>query len=179
MVNYSAAYTTFFKESVLPKGRVLDVGTGTGSFARAWLDAGGSPDLTLLDPSTAMLARARRNFARIGLTPRQLHCGFGSLSRTLRFDVILASHVLEHLSDPGVVLKQLANLLPSGGQLYLTDSKPHWCNWVIWLRFQHRWFVPEVICNMGREAGLVEIRVSHFEIGPPSRTSLGYVFSKP
>ena len=176
---YVKAYRGFLAGSVLPSGPVLDVGTGPGVFALCWLDEGGSPDLTLLDPSLAMLNEARMSFCQRGLCPTLVHSDFESFESGARYDAVLASHVLEHFDDPVAIMQRFSGLLSPGGRLYLSVSKPHWCNWLIWLRFRHRWYEPEQVSAMGSAAGLVPMRVHDFHCGSASRTSLGYIFSKP
>lgn len=178
-LGYTDAYAGFLAKSVRPSGPVLDVGTGTGTFALSWIEAGGSTDMSLLDPSAAMLERARAQFSQRGLRPRIINSGFEEFQTGAKFDAILASHVLEHFDDPSRVMRRFAHMLSSGGRLYLTVSKPHWCNWMIWLRFRHRWFRPEVIREIAQDAGLTQALLHQFLTGPPSRTSLGYIFSKP
>lgn len=177
-LGYVRAYSEFLAGSALASGAVLDVGTGSGTFAFSWIEAGGSQDITLLDPSNAMLLQAREKFMQRGLRPLVVHSTFEDFPKHQKFDVILASHVLEHFDDPSDVIQRFADQLSWGGRLYLTVSKPHWCNWMIWLRFRHRWFRAVTICKMAHDAGLTKVRVHNFLTGPPSRTSFGYIFSK-
>lgn len=178
-LGYARAYCDFLTTNTLGSGSVLDVGTGTGTFALSWIESSGSTDVTLLDPSAAMLDQAKSQFALQGLCPNIIKCSFEEFPHNTKFNAILASHVLEHFSGPSDTMFRLAHRLSPGGRLYLIVSKPHWCNWIIWLRFRHRWFQPETVCEMARNAGLTELRVHRFLSGPPSRTSLGYIFSKP
>jgi demethylmenaquinone methyltransferase/2-methoxy-6-polyprenyl-1,4-benzoquinol methylase len=178
-LGYVDAYADFLEQSVLASGSVLDVGAGTGTFSLSWIEAGGSKDLTLLDPSPAMLAQARAHFAQRHLSPKLVNSDFESFDSHETFDAILASHVLEHFKDPSHIMRRLNDHLAPGGRLYLNVSKPHWCNWLIWTRFRHRWFKPEAICEMAQNAGLTKLRIHKFRSGPPSRTSLGYIFFKP
>ncbi|WP_298262180.1 class I SAM-dependent methyltransferase [uncultured Litoreibacter sp.] len=177
-LGYSKAYTEFLAQGALRSGPVLDVGTGTGTFASSWLEAGGSSDLSLLDQSTEMLKQARQHFALRGVSPKIINSKFDDFSTDTKFDAILAAHVLEHFENPAEAMRKFARTLAPQGRLYLVVSKPHWCNWVIWLRFRHRWFAPEVIQEMAQDAGLSEVAVHSFLSGPPSRTSFGYIFSK-
>ena len=177
-LGYPAAYGELFSGRVLHEGAVLDVGSGTGTFAQAWTQAGGSKDLTLLDPSRAMLRYAQQAFAADGLDPAIAECGIEEFQSDKTYDAVLASHVLEHFNDPSATMGHLANLVTPGGRLYLVVSKPHWCNWLIWIRFRHRWFHPQTIRDLACGAGLAPLWLQSFSAGPPSRTSLGYIFSK-
>ncbi|MGH1444503.1 MAG: class I SAM-dependent methyltransferase [Cognatishimia sp.] len=178
-LGYTDAYIGFLKRSAITSGPVLDVGTGSGDFALSWVAAGGSTDLTLLDPSAAMLNHAAAQFAEAGYAPTLLKCGLDDLSCDAQYDAILASHVIEHFADPFEAMRGLALRLKPGGQLFMVVSKPHWCNWAIWLRFRHRWYSAETVCHFAERAGLDLIRTHAFRSGPPKRTSLGYIFQKP
>jgi hypothetical protein len=48
-LGYFQAYSQFLAGQTVATGSVLDVGTGTGTFAQAWIARGGSAELTLLD----------------------------------------------------------------------------------------------------------------------------------
>lgn len=177
-LGYTKAYSDFFANDVLRSGPVLDVGTGTGAFAQTWVDVGGSSYVTLLDPSMAMLKQAQAQFAARGLRPTLAHCTFDDFRPDTQFEAVLAAHVLEHFDDPAAAMHHFAQMLTPNGRLYLAVSKPHWCNWLIWLRFRHRWFKRTDITAMAHAAGLTEVAVRRFRTGPPSRTSLGYIFQK-
>lgn len=178
-LGYVDAYVGFLSNAAATTGAVLDVGTGTGDFAMSWVAVGGSRDLTLIDPSSAMLDQAATQCARIGISPVLAHCLLEGFSPEARFDSILASHVIEHFADPYQAMRELAQRLLPGGQIFMVISKPHWCNWAIWLRFRHRWYSAKAVCHMAECAGLTTIRTHAFGSGPPKRTSLGYIFQKP
>ncbi len=178
-LGYTRAYAEFLTNRAQTTGAVLDVGTGTGTFATAWIDAGGSRNLTLLDPSKEMLAHAKTHLKKSGHSPAIVNATFEAFQNETTYDVILASHVLEHFNDPFSAMARFSKMLSSGGYIYLTVSKPHWCNWLIWLRFRHRWYHSIVISKMAESADLTVVHVHRFQSGPPSRTSIGYIFSKP
>lgn len=95
-------------------GRMLDVGCGGGAFlqrmrAAGWSVVGTEPD----DNAAARLA------------PEEDFPIYGSLTDLLQadeagFDVIVLSHVIEHLPDPVHTLRTLRGLLAAGGRLLLT-----------------------------------------------------------
>ncbi len=175
-LGYHHAYQRFLRPHVTGIGPVLDVGTGTGLFAQEWMSAGGSCDLTLMDPSTVMLNAARARFDAMNIAVNTLNVGLEDYRASNCFQTILAAHAIEHCADPAAALRELASQLLPGGRIILVISKPHWCNWLIWLRFRHRWFAPHVVRDWADAAGLTTIETHRFAAGPPARTSLGYVF---
>lgn len=92
-------------------GRLLDVGCGNGVFllraqAAGWRVAG-------IEPDPRAVAAARRS----GLDVQT-----GTLDDFRAngvFDVATASHVIEHVHEPGRFLEQIANVLRVGGTLWL------------------------------------------------------------
>lgn len=102
----------------LPPGdvRVLDVGCGTGSLLTFPLALAGYRiiGIDVDEPSVRLYASQR---------PKQASLIVGdvlSLAESRSFDVIICSEVLEHLSDPRIVLAKLAGLLRPGGRLIVT-----------------------------------------------------------
>lgn len=175
-LGYDRAYREFLHPHARPRGPVLDIGTGSGLFALAWVAVGGSRDLTLLDASPRMLDEAAAEMGAADLTCRLVLSDIDSFTPAERFDTILAAHVLEHCSDPQATMRRFAGWLRPGGQLLLAVSRPHWCNVLIWLRFRHRWFAADEIQRLGCQAGLQHLNTHRFVAGPPRHTSLGYVF---
>ena len=157
---------------------MLDAGAGTGAFAQAWIIENGSTDLTLIDPSGVMLMRAKANLASLMVEPRIVKSQLEGFKPKSSYTTIPAAHVIEHGDDPKMALRHFADWLEPGGQLFLVASKPHWCNWLIWLRFRHRWFSENQIKQCANAVGLSHILTHKFQAGPPSFTSLAYIFSK-
>jgi 2-polyprenyl-3-methyl-5-hydroxy-6-metoxy-1,4-benzoquinol methylase len=95
-------------------GRLLDVGSGTGSWAPR-LRAAGARELVALDPSEAAIAIA---YERYDLAVRGTleAAGLEELGGE-RFDVIIAADVLEHLLDPWAALRTLRSWAAPGGLL--------------------------------------------------------------
>lgn len=177
-LGYYDAYLGFLSENRNGSAeglRVIDVGAGTGAFAEAWVAIHGPPrELTLLEPSPAMLERGRAALSRRGVEPRLVKAMLGEADVTPA-DEVLAAHVTEHCPDPLVALQQMRDLLHPGGRLHLVVSKPHWCNAIIWLQWRHRTFHDAEIVTLLRKAGFAIEHVYAFPSGPPSRTSRGFV----
>lgn len=95
-------------------GRLLDVGCGGGKFLRRMNKAGW--DVVGTEPDAKAAAR---------LAEQEGFPVYRALEDLIdeevqKFDVIVLSHVIEHLPDPIHTLSQLRGLLSSGGRLLLT-----------------------------------------------------------
>ncbi|WP_295316510.1 class I SAM-dependent methyltransferase [Roseobacter sp.] len=126
--------------------------------------------MVLPDPSRPMPEVAEAALKRRGVTP-------GLRVEALRpgvqeeFDVLLVSYVIEHFDDPGSALRDIRRLAAPGARLWLVGSKPHWCNGIVWLQWQHRTFRRTEITGLLRGAGFEAESLYSFSSGPPSRSS--------
>lgn len=156
-----------------PDARVIDIGSGTGAFAEAWVAVNGAPSaLTLLDPSQAMLDRAADALAMRDVQPKTVAAGLEDLGDN-DHDEALVAHVIEHFADPRAALSHIRRQLRPGGILRLVVSKPHWCNAIIWLQWRHRTFGKDEIHALLGATGFAVVDEYAFPSGPPSRTSRG------
>ena len=93
-------------------GRLLEVGCGSGDMLKDMADLGWQVEGIDLDPA------AVENSRRKGLNVRM-----GSLEemgyRANWFDLIIMSHVIEHVYDPFLLLTECRRILKSGGRLVL------------------------------------------------------------
>ncbi|WP_299591730.1 class I SAM-dependent methyltransferase [uncultured Tateyamaria sp.] len=157
--------------------RVLDVGTGTGAFAQAWLDAHDAPaTLTLTDISQAMLDTALARLPGANAFAAPLGAALDQLPPQ---DVVLCAHVVEHLDDPQAALAWLHGQLAPGGMLVLALSRPHWCTALVRWRWGNAAYTPVQARNMLEAAGFTDIIPHPFKSGPPSRVSHGYIAVRP
>jgi SAM-dependent methyltransferase len=99
----------------LPKRdlRILDVGCASGTLL-ALLQETGFTDVQGVDPSPSAVAAARRlgQRAQVGDLDTPLRSEFGS------FDVVIISHVLEHLGRPRAALDHVRQALRPDGVVY-------------------------------------------------------------
>lgn len=178
VLGYADAYLGFLAHDAIraaPGDRVCDVGCGTGAFAQAWVGINGpTGDVTLLDPSRQMCARAKAVLAERGAAAEAIAKGLDDFTPDLPFDHLLIAHVLEHVADPVTALKRLRGWVTPGAKLKLVASKPHWCNAIIWFQWRHRAFRKEEMASLLAEAGWRLDETYAFPSGPPSRTSRGY-----
>ena len=178
---FRAAYAALFAELRLPrKHAVCDMGTGAGDFAAAFLARNGAVSrLTLVDPSRHMLDAACNRLRLLGRSLERLEAPLEDVDRRQAFDLVLGAHVIEHCADPAAAVRMLADMTKPGGHVVLSVSKPHFCQWFIWLRWRHRWFAPERVRGWFAAAGLEPAATCAYPDGIPARVSLAYVARRP
>jgi len=85
--------------------RILDVGGGNGKLLRPFIERGHS--CVLVDYNVRPLDGVEKIADRLE-----------DVETGLRFDVIISSHVLEHLAHPGEALRRMSSLLSERGIVY-------------------------------------------------------------
>ena len=179
-LGFGAAYARLVSSAVPPDagaGTVLDVGTGTGALAQAYVARFGMPEhLSLMDISEEMLNLASDHLP--GANTIQARLG-ASLPHLPGQHVVLCAHVVEHCDDPQIALRWLFERLMPGGQLVLAVSKPHWCTALVRWRWGNAAYPPALVADMLASAGFENISVVPFQNGPPSRVSCGYTATRP
>jgi SAM-dependent methyltransferase len=100
-------------EGAAGRGRLLEVGAGSGAFSRVALRRGWTVDATEVSASGLRLLR------ETGVT---VHAGDLPELRlpAAAFDLVVSLEVLEHLAAPGAHLEELARVTRPGGLLLLT-----------------------------------------------------------
>lgn len=99
--------------------RILDVGAGLGHMALQLAEQG--HQLTLAEPSEAMLEGARQRFAAAAIDARFIQTDWQHLPQHLdeRFDLVLCHAVLEWLAAPLAILPVLHRMTTADGWLSL------------------------------------------------------------
>jgi SAM-dependent methyltransferase len=97
--------------------RVLDVGCAHG-YTLAWLED--EFETYGIDVSEYAIGRAREITARSRVAVHDITTGFPPDLAGVRFDLILMKYVLEHLPDPGAVIRDVAAHLAPGGRFLLS-----------------------------------------------------------
>jgi len=143
------------------RGRVLDVGCGTGQLGRALKDRGHWVGGIELSDDAVMRAREHLDTVwQFNIEER-----WPDLGKPM--DAIIFAEVLEHVFDPVKVIRQSERFLTPGGLVIITTPNMlHWLNRLVFLAgsfryersgmfdFGHiRWFTYAYLRNVLRDAG--------------------------
>lgn len=108
---------------------VVEIGAGTGehiSFVRHRFE---TYTLTDLDPKTLEVARSKANSDRSAKLAFEVQAGQGLSYADNSFDRLVASHVLEHIYQPHLAIKEWRRVVRNGGVLSIlipTDPGIAW-----------------------------------------------------
>lgn len=88
----------------------LEIGPGRGHLAEFWIKQNPNTSFTFIESDRSMWAKLRS-------ISENVFSSFRSVES--KFDIIIASHVLEHVNDPSNFLSNINNMLKPGGYLFL------------------------------------------------------------
>jgi 2-polyprenyl-3-methyl-5-hydroxy-6-metoxy-1,4-benzoquinol methylase len=97
---------------------VLDVGSGGGQHAQAFRKNGSK--VTCIDFGTSIYAENAENE---GL--EVIYADFNSYDSPVRYDLVWASHILEHQRNPGTFIERLVQACAEDGYVCITVPDPH------------------------------------------------------
>ncbi len=147
-------------EAVVGRGRLLEVGAGSGGFVRTAVARGWDVDATEISKSALDGLRA------VGAA---VFTGDVAAARypDRRFDLVVSLEVIEHLPAPMAQLAELCRVTRAGGLLLLTtpnfDGLSRRCLGVRWrvIDPEHLgYFTPSTLCCTVRRAGYRDVRVT-------------------
>ena len=97
------------------RGRVLEVGAGTGSNFAFYPDS--VTEVVALEPETRLAPLAKQAAAAASVPVTLIESTIETLPATEPFDAVVCSLVLCSVADPDGVLRQLAGVVKPGGEL--------------------------------------------------------------
>jgi len=106
-------YDWVFKH-ISEKSSILELGYGEGNFTEELVKRNFQP--TIIDGSNVLLEIANKKFKDKIKVVNELFENFDSKEL---YDIIIATHVLEHVDDPILLLKKLSNILNHNGKIII------------------------------------------------------------
>ena len=164
------------------RGRLADLGTGSGAIALAIASERPRAQVTAVDISSAALALAQRNAIAAGINNVAFHHGdwFAPLAGE-RFDLIVSNPPYLALDDPHLLQGDLrfepALALASGGDgldaiRRIIATAPQHLVAGGWLLFEHGWAQGEAVRTLLDAAGYAEVSTA-LDLEQRERVSLG------
>lgn len=104
------------------RGRLLDVGCGSGAAMRRMAELGWQVEGVDFDQNAVQLAVSHGLNVRLGSLTQQSYA-------TGAFDAVVMNHVLEHVPDPRALIEECHRILKPGGRLVcITPNASAWCH---------------------------------------------------
>jgi 2-polyprenyl-3-methyl-5-hydroxy-6-metoxy-1,4-benzoquinol methylase len=94
--------------------KVLDLGFGDGLFLESFLN---HEDFTILEAAPSLVQKANQKIHEAQSRVKIVETLFEEYEPNSKFDLVIASHVLEHVENPHLVLKKCRDWLRPGGNL--------------------------------------------------------------
>lgn len=162
--------------------KVLDAGIGTAAMTVALHDIVNVPvELEGVDISPAMLCKAEEQLQNRKIDAQLQEANVQALPfEEERFDIVLAAHVLEHLTDPELAVSELHRVLKPGGLIVLCVTRHSSLGAYIQLKWRTHRVARTSALGWLRRAQFQSVRAVPFERRSIARhLSIGYVGRKP
>jgi ubiquinone/menaquinone biosynthesis C-methylase UbiE len=106
-------FITWLLTQISASDKVLELGYGDGIVTKALTES--ACDLTVIEGASTLVAKAKAIHPNI----QCIDTLFENFRPTQKFDIILASHVLEHVDEPQSILKLMTTWLSDTGKIII------------------------------------------------------------
>lgn len=150
-VSKGRALTRFL--GTLKTKTLLDVGAGSGIFARQLLDQGIAESAVCVDPNYAEEKTESQNGKTISFVRQDKGA----------YNLVLMMDVLEHVPDDVALLREYANPMPKGGHVLITVPAFQflWSGHDVFLEHYRRYTI-DMVEAMAKAAGLEVVKSRYF-----------------
>lgn len=102
------------RNEIIETHSILDLGYGDGLFLKFLKE---HEDLTIVEGSKKLCEKALEHVKLLNSSAKIICSFFEEYETERKFDVVIASHVLEHVEDPAILLAKVKNWLKPDGKL--------------------------------------------------------------
>jgi ubiquinone/menaquinone biosynthesis C-methylase UbiE len=146
----------------------LDCGIGTAAFSLALAEqVGPSVWIAGVDIAAQMLDQAHRALDGAGIDA-DLRCAdvrdLPFADQT--FDLVMSAHMLEHLADPRVGLREMARVLRPGASLLVVMTRRGICSALMSLKYRCAGIDPAALVGWMEDIGLSDVHLYDITTGP-------------
>lgn len=179
---YDHAYAKLFQslqqEGILAHlqddSTVCDCGIGTAAFSLALAETlAFKPKIVGIDISPAMLNTAHQLLLQADVNHQVYQSNVNTLPfNDNTFDLVMAAHMLEHLPNPTLGLREMVRVLCPGAPLLLAVTHPGLLGtWIQW-HWGNRCFASHELIKIMTDVGLTSINFYRFTVGLARWTSI-------
>ena len=143
-----------------PGNKVLEIGCGEGILLSELADSGFVVEG--IEPSLDASSRARAKGLKVTTSQFPAYVPDGV------FDLVILSHVLEHIADPSLFLKETTRLIPNSYLLLIQTNyrgiipRVNPKEWYAWVPNEHYWhFTPSGIKYLANKMDLILIKCEY------------------
>jgi demethylmenaquinone methyltransferase/2-methoxy-6-polyprenyl-1,4-benzoquinol methylase len=154
-----------------------DCGIGTAAFSLALAQTVPAQlDITGVDISLEMLGKVHQLLNRAGVNHQLCQSNVSTLPYSDNtFDLVMSTHMLEHLPAPSTGLREMVRVLRPGAPLILAVTRRGLLGSLIQLRWGNGCLQPKVLLEMMIDTGLTNIHFYPFTFGLSHWTSIACV----
>ena len=106
----------WIRTEIQQSDKILDLGYGDGLFLKFLKD---HKDLTIIEGSKKLCDKAVEQSRLLGSNAKIIYSFFEEFESVKKYDIIIASHVLEHVEDPEILLRKAKDWLAPKGKLII------------------------------------------------------------
>ncbi len=178
-LGYFQAYRSLFESlraseviAIPEDATVCDCGIGTAAFSLALAQIENQLNVTGVDISPQMLLTARQNLQQARINAKVTQANIVKLPfADNSFDLVIAAHILEHLPEPIVGLREIVRVLKPQTPFILSVSRRGLLSSCVQLHWGNNCITQKYLAEIMAEAGLKDIRFQQFPFGLARLTS--------
>lgn len=114
-------------------GKILDIGSADGTFTKIVLDKSKADKVVGIDVLETSVKYAKKRFARSRKMSFRVADAHNLPFRDKEFDGVICLETLEHVEDPGLVVREMKRVLKEDGYILILVPAENWLfRFIVW-----------------------------------------------